>query len=296
MTTSNALLKYMDTVPLVIGCTGHDDVEASDRASLGDCIGVIFDDLRRQYAHTPLVLLTGLRTVSDRIVAEVAAQRGVRVVGVNAERTEPAPAMSEDKEKAFAALEKLRPLSRDEAMQALRTAPEIAVEDAELDAIVRAAVQSSQERGLNAPFSVPDDMIHLPEDMGSSFPGRANARVGAYIASHSQILLALWDSVPWSETYDWRPGDPAQVVDFRINGVPRSLLPLPDKYSAPLERLGPIYHVVTPRSGQPRPKNSLSFREVFSAPGRFAKWRSRRRWQKTCESMDRLNARPGRKN
>jgi hypothetical protein len=83
---------------------------------------------------------------------------------------------------------------------------------------------------------------------------RQYAYVGAYIARHSQILMALWDGV----TSD-AEGGTAQVVDFKLLGVPEHYT-FTDEVSSPLDPVdsGPVYHIVTPRDSNPRPTGNVA--------------------------------------
>ncbi|HJQ69272.1 MAG TPA: hypothetical protein VKA70_09880, partial [Blastocatellia bacterium] len=64
------------------------------------------------------------------------------------------------------------------------------------------------------------------------------AQVGAYIARHSHILIALWDGLPPEKV-----GGTAQIVQFRLKGVPEPYEPRAT--SLDLVASGPLYHVVT---------------------------------------------------
>jgi hypothetical protein len=76
---------------------------------------------------------------------------------------------------------------------------------------------------------------------------RQYAYVGAYISRHSQVLVALWDGVA-SEA----EGGTAQVVRFKLQGVPQRYAPA-DEVNSPLDPVdsGPVYHILTPRAGSP---------------------------------------------
>ena len=67
------------------------------------------------------------------------------------------------------------------------------------------------------------------------------ALAGAYIAAHSQILIALWDGRATGET--------AEVVRAKLEGIPAPSAP-PE---SPLDILdnGPVYHVFTVRKNTP---------------------------------------------
>ncbi|EDN65627.1 hypothetical protein BGP_0309 [Beggiatoa sp. PS] len=74
--------------------------------------------------------------------------------------------------------------------------------------------------------------------------------VGAYIARHSHILLALWDGIPLGKS-----GGTSEVVQFKLTGqmkdLPKDYKP---QHNEPLDtaETGPVFHVMTSRkSGKP---------------------------------------------
>jgi hypothetical protein len=84
----------------------------------------------------------------------------------------------------------------------------------------------------------------------------AYLQCGAFVARHSQILIALWDGQPGQGA-----GGTADVVAYRRTGrLPRDTAMLrqleqaPEPFAIPQRPLdapefGPVYHIVTPRSG-----------------------------------------------
>ena len=66
----------------------------------------------------------------------------------------------------------------------------------------------------------------------------------AFLASHCQVLLALWDGVEKA-----LPGGTADAVHFKLEGIPSRL----DTHRTPLDPpdIGPVYHIVTPRMTNP---------------------------------------------
>jgi hypothetical protein len=78
------------------------------------------------------------------------------------------------------------------------------------------------------------------------------ARAGAYIARHSEILLAVWNGVV-SE----KEGGTSQVVRFKREGIPNAYCPDPIHHLLDPADTGPVYHIVTRRqsdtktSGEP---------------------------------------------
>src|SRR5205085_1711912 len=66
---------------------------------------------------------------------------------------------------------------------------------------------------------------------------RQYAQVGAYVAGHCQILIALWDGVVTTAE-----GGTAEIVRFKLEGVPRAYTPLHSQRGIldPLDT-GPVY-------------------------------------------------------
>lgn len=62
----------MKALPITIGVTGHRDLLAEDRQETERCLKRAFDDLKRKFPDTPLLLLTPLAEGADRLVADVA--------------------------------------------------------------------------------------------------------------------------------------------------------------------------------------------------------------------------------
>lgn len=73
------------------------------------------------------------------------------------------------------------------------------------------------------------------------------ARAGAYIARHSDILLALWNGIA-SE----KEGGTAYIVRFKREGVPNTYVPDPIHHLLDPADTGPVYHIVTPRQSDPK--------------------------------------------
>lgn len=86
------------------------------------------------------------------------------------------------------------------------------------------------------------------------------AQVGAYVASHCQILIAFWDG-----TDNGREGGTAQVVKFKLEGIPRQFVPANSLLDIP--EAGPVYHVITPRTAHPIPEGKLSLVEKYPGSG-----------------------------
>ncbi|MFX4263626.1 hypothetical protein ACOBQJ_15680 [Pelotomaculum propionicicum] len=76
------------------------------------------------------------------------------------------------------------------------------------------------------------------------------AKVGAYIVQYSHILIAMWDGMDTDLT-----GGTAQIVRFKLNGVPEPYAP-PQNILDPVDT-GPVFHIVTPRVKNPSPAGDV---------------------------------------
>jgi len=84
--------------------------------------------------------------------------------------------------------------------------------------------------------------------------------VGFYIAHYSHIVVAFWDGLEGRGA-----GGTADVIRMRLSGsVPETEDPIGVPY---LPDVGPVYHIVTPRRGQPHPAQAYSIVKLF--PERF---------------------------
>jgi hypothetical protein len=110
---------------------------------------------------------------------------------------------------------------------------------------------------------------------------REYAKVGAYIASHSQILFALWDGV--TDRDQEKTGGTAQIVRFRLEGVPPA-------YDSPRSRIGaapavgPVRWIVTPRQSHPSVTRAALTEQVLTPDHRTAE-----SFDRLCERMDLFN-------
>ncbi len=67
-------------LPLVLGITGHRDLRKEDDGHLRKSVRAVFDELAGEYPHTPMQLISGLAEGADRLVAEVALERGIALI------------------------------------------------------------------------------------------------------------------------------------------------------------------------------------------------------------------------
>jgi hypothetical protein len=67
-------------LPLVVGVTGHRDLREQDRGQLVATVRQILLQLKADYPHTSLVLLSALAEGADRLVAQVALDLGILLI------------------------------------------------------------------------------------------------------------------------------------------------------------------------------------------------------------------------
>jgi hypothetical protein len=67
-------------LPIVIGVTGHRDLRSEDVPALEGIVRRILLEVRTSHPHSPLILLSPLAEGSDRLVAKVALEAGLRLV------------------------------------------------------------------------------------------------------------------------------------------------------------------------------------------------------------------------
>ena len=163
-------------LPLVIGITGHRDLRPEDREAVETRVRAIFREIQNRYPATPLVLLSPLAEGADRLVARVALNCGIRLIV-------PLPMPRADYERDFQT-----PASLNEFQKLLGRA----------------------DRSFELAWAKAD-----AEGTSDGHRDRAYALVGAYIAHHCEILIALWDGEDTG-----KEGGTAQVVRFKLEGIP----------------------------------------------------------------------------
>lgn len=199
----------MGLLPLVVGVTGHRDLADEDSASIVHQVRSLFATLRRSYPHTPIVLLSSLAEGADRLVARAALDCGAELHAV-------LPMQAELYELDFKSAQSLEDF--------------------------RELLSRSYDTSV-----VPMNGDHVDAETG--VPGSARdhhyASAGAFIVSHSQMLIALWDGSP-----DEMPGGTSQIVRFALQGVPSKYLSGPKELRT--NETGAVYHVRTARQSATR--------------------------------------------
>jgi hypothetical protein len=204
---------HNSAIPIIIGVTGHRDLRPADTPRLKDQVKAILNDLRDNHPATPLLVLSPLAEGADRLVANVALQQGAMLVV-------PLPLPREEYEKDFKTQD-----SKTEFEDLLRQAWKCF----ELPLMKGSTHTSIEDAG--------------PER------DKQYTLVGAYIARHSHILIALWDGEQAG-----LEGGTGQIVDFKLNGIPAPFAG--ERKPLDIVDNGPVYHIVTPRMKNPNPKGT----------------------------------------
>ena len=225
-------------LPLIISVTGHRDLRREDLATLEGLVRTIVVDVAARYPHSPLVVLSPLAEGADRLVARVALALGARLIV-------PLPLPRALYEQDF---------EREESRVEFR-------------ALIDAA---------ESVFELP--VMHGNTVQGIAEPGeprnRQYAQVGAFVARHSQVFLALWDGV--TDGREEKHGGTAEIVRFRLEGAPGRFDPAASPLT--LASIGTVHHLITPRQGAPVPANALTHRllepphQGHEEPQDLARW------------------------
>jgi hypothetical protein len=219
MSANPQQLSNETAIPIIIGVTGHRDLRPADIPQLQARVGQIIRELLEKYPNTPLLVLSPLAEGADRLVAKVALHQGARLAV-------PLPLPSCEYERDF---------STAESKKEFQTLLKQAWKCFELPLVHGNTLASVKEYG----------------------PARDKqyALVGAYVAQHSHILIALWDG-----THADLVGGTGQIVDFKLKGIP-------EPYAVEREPLdiidnGPVYHILTPRAKNPAPEGTAFNLEI----------------------------------
>jgi hypothetical protein len=195
-------------IPLVVGVTSHRNIAASEIGPIRERVRDFFAQLKRDFPELPLVVLSALAEGGDQLVAREALAAGAGLIA-------PLPL------------------------------PPHSYADDFTDAASRAAFAELCQRA---------DVVQLPSLPGVSGASiavqgeardRQYAQAGVFIASHSHILLALWDGRE-SDLL----GGTAQVVRYHLSGAMPGLIERRKGSQVALDRGDEslIYHVVCSRT------------------------------------------------
>lgn len=172
-----------DKIPLVIGISGHRNPHPDEIELLKQRVSEVFDFLQKSYPHTPLLLISPLAEGADRLAAHVAIEKNIPFIA-------PFPLPENEYRRDF---------KTPECQQEFDDLLSKARDHFELP-ILNSGIAEKKSRARRIQYAL----------------------VGAYVARHSHILLALWDG---RETQDI--GGTYQIMQYRLKG---DMLELPDIY------------------------------------------------------------------
>lgn len=220
-------------VPLLIGVTGHRDIDPKSIGSIGEKVADQLRELLKDLPHTPLRLLCGMAQGADLLVADQALAVAREYPG----RVSICPILASPADHflgSFTTLSADSPyLDRDKSIEIFKR-------------VLRES-ESSQLAPAFAGDSLPeaDDhkawTIFLKDDAQRH---RRYEEVGAAIALFGQMTFALWDGEK-----SGKRGGTDQVVEWCLTGIPETI------YPRGLEHLGTppqtvVVRIHTPRSGR----------------------------------------------
>ena len=150
-------------LPIVVGVTGHRHLREPDLPGYRARITKFFEHLQRRYPATPLRVISALAAGADRLVAEIALERGHELIV-------PLPLQPRDYERDFP-----------DTVQEFR---------AILDRVPQQRVFVWPRPGAGCSSQPCETQAERD---------RQYAEVGVFVAEQSHILLALWDGAPGEE-------------------------------------------------------------------------------------------------
>lgn len=210
-------------LPIVVGVTGHRHLRETDLPNYRARVREFFESLKRRYPATPLRVISALAAGADRLVAEIALERGHELVVS-------LPLAPEDYERDF-------PESASEFRTILAQVPRecVFVWPHPEDEAGAGTVGASGTRWCET----------------AAERDRQYAAVGAFVAEQSHILLAIWDGEPGGES----SAGTAAVVARKL-GHSASAQASAETALDPGDS-GPVLHVRAVRAGSdaPTPQN-----------------------------------------
>jgi hypothetical protein len=204
-------------VPLVIGVTGHRDLLDEEQEAIRQRVRGFFEQMRDSFPDLPLMVMTPLAEGADRIAAEVAHELGIPIVVLL-----PMPRHLYEKDFQGESLREFQTMRELGEQIELPLLPELT----EADVI-------SQGAGRDLQY----------------------AQLGAYLAAHSHVLLAIWDGKPSNA-----PGGTGHVINFHQHDVIELIAG--GQHRSPIDftedESDLVYHVVCSRRDSGPPEAGLS--------------------------------------
>jgi hypothetical protein len=215
------------SIPIVLGVTGHRLLPREHRGQLCASVAAILEEFAREYPGTPLVLLSSLAPGGDQLAAQVALEKGHRVIA-------PLP-VPED---VYLASTAFQPQDSDgeEARQYLEEARQT---------FTRLLADRARVEAFVVPFpGMPVEAAGwhaLVENEGER--RRCYANAGGYVALHAHALIALWDG-----ELPAKPAGTGEMVLFKLTGQPPASFRW-DHLLLPWADTGRVFVIHTPRDG-----------------------------------------------
>lgn len=194
--------------PLIVGVTGHRNVDMRDRR-IGDLVTREIRRLSRRHGNAPLLVLSGLAEGADRMVVDAARASGGAHIAV---------------------------LPLPDAMYARDFSTAQSRGD-------YARLRSSARRVISAPLLASRHAVAKDGEPRN----HQYAWIGAFIAKRADVLIALWDGAPargtggTAQVVDWYLADKTPP-QYRISRAPR--LAKQSDVAAELVHINPTTHRV----------------------------------------------------
>ncbi|MEJ2089952.1 MAG: hypothetical protein P8Y69_16045, partial [Gammaproteobacteria bacterium] len=163
-------------IPLVVGVTGHRDLLASEEEGIKQRVREFLTGLEQTFPELPLMVMTPLAEGADRIAAEVAHELGIPTIVLL-----PMPQRLYQRDFEGASLTEFH-------------------EMLELGECIELPI---------LPELTEADVLHPGAGRDMQY-----AQLGAYLAAHSHILLAIWDGRPSNS-----PGGTGHVIKFHQHDI-----------------------------------------------------------------------------
>jgi len=170
--------------PLIIGVTGHRDLVPEDIGAIERQVRALLDELRGAFPGRPLRILSPLAEGADRLVALIAEEQGIELV-VPMPMPESQYAKDFESSRSWAEFGRLTRYARETLVLPL------------------------------APGCTSASIADYGHDRNRQY-----AEAGAWVAAHSDVLLALWDGKTTGDL-----GGTGHVVQFRRTGTMPDYLP-----------------------------------------------------------------------
>ena len=247
-------------IPIILGITGHRNIEKMDYENLKISVRKIFDYLEKEYSSTPIVILSPLADGADRLVVEVSLESKYK-----------------DKINTIISL----PFNEDIYIQTFGKG--ILEKDDEL------FNQKSIIEYENLKYMVKENNLLQPSFIEMEFDRKAydNAneeekqqirriqysKVGEYVAIHSNILIALENL-----NSEKKEGGTSEIVEKKLHGnykyfFSENTLLQPEK--------GLVYRINTPRKGEDL-KNKYKILKLFPKGDSFEEVN----WEERNKNLD----------